>query len=397
MGGSLRRCLMINPVSSLFAAILLLLAVIQSLSGIEFQASGEIETESFTGVKGIQTETFEVYVRDDNWLIKIHQLSFPNIYTNVMLLDYSSFNHGDCVYTFASPRNSKKIIDRLLASTNAPEVWRQNPEKLAINMAWIDKASMPHADMRLSLLVVFYAFCSQAYLDSVTNNRLEPPYFVDGRLYPYDDGATNVLAKYSRFETAPFLPRAISFMHGDKWLVDSGVWYRLSEQWVGFTNAEFSTTTYTNIGGLRLPSIFELTVYEAGQGKKEEALSITPETRIHGYVKTAKDKCDLGNDLLKPSPVGYATMADKRIFSDGLPLIVRYDANKWLNREEVVQLKEFRYAQREHAAMLERLGTRQTGASGRIVLAAILVLSPVFLLILYLRRFRKQPTTTLNN
>ena len=144
--------------------------------GVEFQVSGQIEQRSYTGVRGIETDAFEVFVRDDDWLIKIHQLSFPSVYTNVMLLDYVCFNKGDSIYTFARARDEKGIVAKLLADPKVPDSWKLHPERMAVDMAWIDKSRVPHADMRFSLPTVFYAYCSQKYLDEADDTLLEPPF-----------------------------------------------------------------------------------------------------------------------------------------------------------------------------------------------------------------------------
>ena len=144
--------------------------------GVEFQVSGQIEQRSYTGVRGIETDAFEVFVRDDDWLIKIHQLSFPSVYTNVMLLDYVCFNKGDSIYTFARARDEKGIVAKLLADPKVPDSWKLHPERMAVDMAWIDKSRVPHADMRFSLPTVFYAYCSQKYLDEADDTLFEPPF-----------------------------------------------------------------------------------------------------------------------------------------------------------------------------------------------------------------------------
>lgn len=172
--------------------------------GVEFHVSGEVETQTLGVGLGVQREEFEVFVRDDNWLIKIHQKAQAPTYSNAMLLDYYAFNVGNNIYTIAHAQDESGVLSRLLANPETPESWKQHPEEIPISMAWIERASVPHADARFSLPMIFYAFCSQHYLDSLKENRLEPPYFVDGRLYSYDEGATNVAAHIQRSQTAPF-------------------------------------------------------------------------------------------------------------------------------------------------------------------------------------------------
>lgn len=333
-------------------AVAMFVFACQRLLGVEFQISGELITRDPVG---IQAEEFEVFVRDENWLIIVYQKSFPPIYTNVMLLDYYSFNNQDCVYTIAYAQDAKQIIDRILADPRTPADWKLHPENLPINMAWIDRAFIPHADSRFSLPFLFYAFCSSKYLDLAKTNRFEPPFPVDGRLYSYDEGVTNVTVKIERNREEPFLPEYIAFLHNDKWMIEPGRLIPVTPEWMGATNAEFKVVTFTNLGGLTLPSNPQMTVFDLDSGASGDRLIVKPQTQIRCQVKSVRLNCEKTLGELKPAVRAFATFKDKRFASGIMPLVIDYSTNAWLAKDVVVSLPEFKDAKNRQGLELHRL------------------------------------------
>jgi hypothetical protein len=270
-----------------------------NLEGVEFYVAGESQSHILVGTTRIETHEFEAHIRDADWLMRSRQVRFSPGLTNAMLLDYYAFNNGPYVNTVAYA--SKSDLERLLQHPKTPEIWKTHPDHVPISLAWIDKARLPHADGTLTLAALFYAFCSHTYLNSSPGERLEPPYPVDGRLYSYDEGATNVSARLERHPHPPALPKQIVFLQDDKTLVGAYEWGRTPAPLVGFTNAVFDVVLFTNVGALAIPSKFIFSTFTAV--KTQNGYHSVPSVRIEFAVKVVFARVEKVS--LKPSLDAY--------------------------------------------------------------------------------------------
>jgi len=352
------------------------------VKGVEFSVSGRIEQQNKLGVQGAETSDFEVFLRGNDWLIKIRQLSFAPEYTNVMLLDYVCYNQGDCIYTYARAREYDKILSRLLTDPKSPAGWKSHPGNVPIDMAWIEKGSVPRADNRFALPLIFYAYCSRSYIGAFNNHSLEPPFFVDGRPNSFEKGQTNVPAFVSLSKSLPFLPEQISFMHGNKMLLESGATIHLPKEWESFTNAVYKVDSFTNIGSIKLPERFALTVFQAQQNAEGKPLIVRTSASVTVHASFFSDTCDVEPKDMKPEMLAFAKVTDKRVVFEGLFLSVRYNTNKWLSEETVANLKECKAAVFEMQA--EIADRKSVNPHSRNLVIIILGLSSMLLIGIWL-------------
>ena len=290
-------------------------------ASVEFHVAGEVRLESLFGRHGQEDDHFEADVRGTNWLIRIHQVSFRTDSTNVQLLDYLSYNVGNAIFTSAFPRDKEKTLAEVLADPGTPEHFRAHPEKISLGMGWVEKSVIPHADANQILSAIFYAFCSHIYLNTLHDPRVAPPYCLDGRMYAFREGATNVPANIYQSTNSPYLPDHIDFLHGREWLRGPNEWVRARRELVGFTNAIFNVSSTTNVGELCLPSEVELTVFTP-------TVPTFPALAIHLVLTAACPRCDLTS--FQPELDGQASIQDTRFCKGGLPVTVFYQTNRWL-------------------------------------------------------------------
>lgn len=366
-----------RDLAALVGATLVLNAAIAPVGAVEFQAGGEMRARNLLGTTNTQTADFEVFVRDHHWLIRVHQTRAAAGETNAMLLNYCSFGDGDTIYTAAyAPRQA---LASLLAQPRTPAEWKRNPELVPINMAWIEKSRVPHADSTLALPASFYAYCSQAYLDGTSGHGLEPAYYVDGRTESFHEGATNMAANLSRSRRPPYLPERIEFLHSEKLLVGPGRWEEGPPEQKGFTNVIFQVSGWTNVGNLTLPEDFSVSYFFCCRMKGVPGVRLVAQNEFH--LLRAASQCGLAD--LKPALEGHAEIHDWRLNRSGVSFVVGYSTNKWLDEDSLVKLPEYKSAVLlSKARMAEHYSSPDSGR--RVLILGLLAVSICTPLLLWL-------------
>jgi hypothetical protein len=353
----------------------------------EFHVAGRLEVSRPRDVSGIEVDTFDVFFRSNTWNIQIHQVSYPEAPKDAVLFDYVSYNSDSDVFTAAYPTAGS--LQRIISNPKAPSAWKEHPDRQAFNLAWIDRSIVPYADLTPGLSALFYAFCSGDYLARAGNGYLEPPYFVDGQINSYCEGATNVPAKYSTNGFKPYLPVRIDFLHSDKLLLSNGVWVDAPKELIGYTNAIFNAYGFKNVNGVSIPSTFNLTVISPTFTNRNIGFSTT--LQLRGYVLDATATCELTN--LRPPLAGPAVFADKRFTSDGSRLVVQYVSSNWLPERDVRQSKDFEAAKLQHyvASRNALVQAAQTGDRRPRLLSLVVLVVAVLSAIPMLLWRRKLP------
>lgn len=355
--------------STLFARTL-------SVQGAEFHIAGKINIERPFNKQRTEVDSFDVFFRTNNWLIRVHQISWSDAPKNAELFDYSSFHIGSNVFTTAYP--TPKTIQRIISDPSAPRAWKEHPEQQAFSLAWVDHSHVPYADLTPALQVLYYTFCSGSYLDGVVGSRLEPPYYVDGQVYSFSNGLTNVPAKISRSTSPPHLPTQIVFLHGDTENIGPSALVKAREGLAGVTNAIFNADEFTNISGIYIPMRFQLNVIS--EMVTNGVIKFVPNLEVSGQVQLANSYFALSN--LECSLKSPAVFADKRFSSDGSALVVRYVARRWLTAREVMGLSEFKAAQLQHQIDIRRVRDRHVvkRSSGHIWAVVVIVVAALSIL-----------------
>jgi hypothetical protein len=118
----------------------------------------------------------------------------------------------------------------------------------------------PFRNLDPEIVLLFYAYASTCYLDTVTNNQTGPIKFQPRDL---EMGNATVYSELDREVLPPMLPKRISFFLGPT---------------RGWTNANLVSGDFTNVGGLTIPATVSLEHYYLGDriGFLQNAFSEPP-------------------------------------------------------------------------------------------------------------------------
>ena len=293
-------------------------AVPQATQAYQYEANGRLNVQQLN--RGVMEEVnqalFHVYVRDSKWKIQI-RASDPGGPPEVLHTREIS-SDGTFVYNFG-------LNDYGFGNDYGNYSWGGS----------VTPDEVPFFGVLPTIPVIWLALADSFYLDQ-NSESMCPPYSIDVLRPPQ---AISVV----RRPQSPRLPETMSFM-ADGYFRGCG---QPNQKWrapydQGFTNAIFTATGFTNIGGVELPSEFKFTVYQParadGLEKKLDQCFV-----YQGYITNISPVCSISNFVPEIPAGSIGHIYDLR-FAYGkaiVPQAFQYQATNWLSETEVRQLPGF--------------------------------------------------------
>lgn len=258
----------------------------------EYTVEGEIIYKMYMKegeVFDSQTNEFEVFVKDREWLIKMTPKE-----TNIAVLRYDVGSDGYDTYRVDMLNSAlyKALAAKSLAtrkSTNSVDISR-------IQLAWVGPGVMPFFDNALAP-PVWLAYASTSYFQDTTNTSLNPLWQLQRPALLYM--IPKVPAEWELFKGQPYLPLRVTYYS------DGKVYSERTNAWEvgfdardepkpfdgGYSHTVYAVTATTNLGKLQLPLEFKITDYvpKYGNTNKEVRVWLTYE----GKMLHAQPKCTI--------------------------------------------------------------------------------------------------------
>lgn len=269
-----------------------------------------------------QRTPFQIRVSGSNWLARLVPSNDSYDYTEI------GSDGVDCYWMDCY----KSVVERA----------RQEGRKTGTNVAAanVRASPVPLFSMSHQMGAIWLTYASAFYFDRITNLVAESPHTIGARQgairFPDDYSLQPVV--FERFDTPLTLnvPRSITYF--DQWIDPRGTArsIRLSAITNLSVNAEFKVLAVTNRQGVRVALSSQLIGYaRLGIG----------EVHVHEYHVQSTNVTVLPHGPLDPKPaiVGVTLFTDER-FNTGNGLHFNYLAERWLDREEVAKLPEYKRA-----------------------------------------------------
>jgi len=237
--------------------------------------------------------------------------------------------------------------------------WKALPNSWTVE---IHAPGFPRRILAPEAMVLFYAYASNCYFDSVTNRLLDPIKFQPSDLQNGDSVERAVFALNS---DALGLPRQISFLSAEQ----------------DVTNASFSAFGFTNIGPNQIPLTAVVTRFAQG-----------PHTRYEFRANKIRSDCSLVS--LKPQFPSGALTYDYRFSRgkvDGPPIAYPLSLDHWPSEAEAKLQPGYRTTQLNWEVMKKRTQASQARPkrAQRLIVIGVLLVSTAFFTTMVLRRSRR--------
>lgn len=218
-------------------------------------------------------------------------------------------------------------VFHLSSMATAVKNMRANGEEAGANVAnaAVDNTAFLHSAFAHYIAPACFAYASGAYLDGVTDQMVEPIWYwpLSTGVYSLENRVT-VKAQVERHPTAPRLPTRVVFF--DEGLKRHPSWKsakpvrRQPPYDRGFTNAIYSAGTFTNLGGVALPTSAVLEVF----APKDEVFSQQqPGTNPSDLLSHSRYRITLTNATLRvtqaltpPKFPGVTYVSDSRFVGE---------------------------------------------------------------------------------
>ena len=141
---------------------------------------------------------------------------------------------------------------------------------------------------------------------------------------------------------SPGLPKSIAFIDDGFDRSTGKAVKRRAPFSQGFTNAILSSQSFTNVGGMRLPLTFALSVLRPSISARQEA-KVELDMVYRGVVSNVSSTCSFTNFVPNLSPATEGIIADERFSPTDAPtpLPIIYRSSRWLTMAEVRLLPEY--------------------------------------------------------
>ena len=278
----------------------------------EYQASGRLDVQHYLAggkIEELKPVFFHIYVRDCQWLVQATPLRPHGV-------DYNSeiSSDGKYIYNFGELRNN-----------NGSNLWG----------GAIAPDGVPFFGPIPTIPVIWLALADSCYLDQ-NPIRMPPPYSAAVLRTP-------LAIHLVRRQQSPRLPDMIVFMNDGYDRRDG----QTNENWPppfdhGFTNAIYSASGFTNIGGIELPREFNLEVLRPA-GSSATGKKLVPEFLYRGYITNMSRINPVSDFVPKPPDGCEGDISDSRfaITSALVPHPFDYRASNWLSEQAVRNLPGF--------------------------------------------------------
>jgi len=233
-------------------------------------------------------------------------------------------------------------------------------EKLENNWMWTDvpnswvgsihRSGFPRFALQTVEEILFYAYTSTCYLNSVSNGFVDPIKFEPDDLF---EGDKRVKAEIKYSNGSIRLPQEIYF----------------SPRRLGETNIILRVNTITNIGKLQIPLELSLTRFASDDWK--------PLIDYSFKLISAAPSCSL--ESFKPSISSTALVSDYR-FSHGqayVPPIVEFATNSWVSEAAAKSQSDYKSTQLDWEEIQKQGSQKLTPRSSHVLVVRIILLATV--------------------
>jgi len=263
----------------------LLLCSVNTGYAIEFEAEGNAIYDLHAGnyLQSSCTNHFIVAVRDAEWGITTWKIG--------------SSSRLEC---FKDTNYLRTVVTTFIGGTNLSTAWK--------GTAFMEQLDRPSKEDQL-LQVLWLTYCSSAYLQSITNGKIEPIWQLDNP-FLHKEGFT-LPGKWTLNELPPHLPMELvyvsdGFYHGYDPSKKQPKDFRLPVPYdAGYTCAVFRATVTTNVSGICIPVEFYFARSQTPLGNRTPD---PPRGEIFGSVEAVKPHTDIMAFL--PAYQGEITIHD---------------------------------------------------------------------------------------
>ncbi len=323
---------------------LLLLLEMAVASAVEFEVDGVMSINSRSyGI--LPSRQMHISYHDCKWSI----LQMRETTTNRWVLELS--DDGEYIYQTSH-------VERKVAASLVDNSSNRQPNSLT---AQIFRKSFPDRILAPEIVMLFYAYAASCYLDSRTNQWLDPIKF---QPHDLDRGDQCVKAFISRNPDSLRLPRAIWFLYADH----------------DRTNAILEASNFTNLGTFQIPSKVVLTRFASSDQK--------PLVVFDFQVNGIQGKCN--PDSFRPGLPEGAYVEDHR-FSRGQalvpPVVHGRVSSGWPTEENSKSKPSYRATQLnwekiQQLSELRKMTPRRSPAFVRVMLLLVALCGALSILIL---------------
>jgi len=349
----------------------LLILSISVVNGLDCEIEGEINSVVYSLEGSVRLENrnaFTIWMSGDLWRIRMTPVTedlstSPLQYreagtdgTNVYTVDVYNPKYN---YSAAIRKNIQQIDKdlQLPENQNAMALKKLKEVKLSLekrlgsrpkyktsqNQAGAVVSPFPYPQYSFDQpeALIWLAYCSYWYLDHISDQRLP-------QVWPYEhplQSETNNIVKalVVRENIQPRLPRHIAFINeGTDYDPSSMILItrRLQPPFdLGYTNAIFTTSTFTNRNGLAFPGHFSLIVYSP-KAEAKNATDLRKSFSYEGVTTVVRDSCS--SKTFRPDLLVSTIIQDNR-FKDqsDSPIVYLSKAGPWMLTTNKTSLKEY--------------------------------------------------------
>lgn len=294
-----------------------------------FEVSGQVTWEILAAAPTFWTFSYRARVAGQTWEIRVKPDSAST--ANAWNFDeYLETSDGSTLYWLIDSR-----MDHRRRAARGEEVGVNTCE------ASVQTNVVPNA--KAFVAPIWLAFCSGAYFQGLTTNRITVPIcenvFSGDSIHGLVALEYTQLAYWALAAGPPGCPMRLHSLDDGRVKRVRGMLYAITDELYpppyasGFTNIVFEAKGYDAIGGFRLPKAAELTVnWLHGHPQRPQTLS-----RIHRLVLTVEKTKRLGSPIeFPPRLPGITLVGDWRFTLSNRPMRVSYVAtNRFLSPEEV--------------------------------------------------------------
>jgi hypothetical protein len=240
---------------------------------VEFEVEGKATYVLYSGpyLDFSATNYFIVSVRDAEWGIRIG--------------DASSSNRLEC---YKDSNFLRTVQSTYMGGTNSSKRWA--------GTAFVENLVRPSKEDQL-LQTLWLTYCSSAYLQSITNGRIEPIWMLDNPLLHKQH--FTLPGKWTVNELPPHLPSKLfyisdGFYHGYNSDTKQPKDIKLRVPYdTGYTCAVFRASSMTNLNGMGIPLAFYFERSQTPLGNRTPL----PRSEMFGEVESVKAHADVDKFL----------------------------------------------------------------------------------------------------
>lgn len=285
----------------------------------EYAVSGKIATEYGPGIGSGRTSPvydFDVEVKGKKWYMKL--VPDGTIQPTEAVRPQDEYSFPDSVEASSDGSFFYTVNNTSSQKAKHPKVANRGEAGRGIG-------SVPYAGDPSEIMVLWYAYASHHYFQSVTGLSIYPIRAIatGAELPPYPRSG-----RWTLSQEPPFLPSTITVFENRRGLGTNGAMPDL------FTNSVFTATGITNISGMTLPSRVEVSYYYCWPA------SVSSPPRLHSRTKVVVTRFSskVSDEVsFIPELPGPSVVHDFRHLTNSSPRTVSVMATQWPSDAQVLR------------------------------------------------------------